>query len=333
VRNIRLQRDEGLSCKICPFAGENAMPALFGYLVALTLLLGSGYAGLQWLASPDGASTHQRLGEKPTARNVPRKSEKSEKSEFNAGRATAVPGEADGESQTATTASAAPAMEAPQKSDPEATETATISTPADPTSGANNDHAAAGGCMPIGVTARGADVFPIQCQALIERRRGSVPSSAPPPTAPASAKVQAVELAKPMDSRAAMTGPAQPDPSSNDGAHAGRKVDVATASGTKNLNSEPEPRPGKPAEREGGQDAAHKDDAQAKDIAGTPKPEPGVKPAKQDKRHVKRNARSSRSRFVMMYMRTIEFPDGHREQQLVPIKRARRMEVEADDPW
>jgi hypothetical protein len=281
------------------------MPALFGYLVALALLLGGGYAGLHWLGSPDDAGTHQRIGEKPTARNVPKKPElKPElKSEFNGAGATAVPGEADGGSKIGTTASATPDGEAPHQSDHEGNATATISKPGDPTSGVNNDNAPAGGCMPIGVTARGADVFPIQCQALIERQRGSVPSSAPPPTAAASGEVQAAELAKPSGSSAAMTKPAQPDPSNKGSAHAGRK-----------------------------------DDAQAKDIAGTPKPgeprsEPGVKPGRQDKRQDKRTVRSSRSGLVMMYLRTIEFPDGHREQQLLPIRRSRSMAVEAEDQW
>jgi hypothetical protein len=316
--------------KFARVAGENDMPALFGYLVALALLLGGGYAGLQWLASPDDVSIHQRMGEKPTAKNVPRKPE------FNTGGGTAVPGEADGGSKIGTTASATPDIEAPHQSDHEANETETISKPGDPAPRVNNDNAPTGDCMPIGVTARGADVFPIQCQALIERRRGSVPSSPPPHTAAASGEVQAAELAKPSDGRAAMTKPAQPDPSNKDNANAGRKDDVATTSGTSILNSKPELRPGKPAEasREGSRDAEHKDDAQVKAVASTSKPgeprsEPGVKRGRPDKR----NVRSSHSRLVMMYLRTIEFPDGHREQQLLPIRRSRRMAVEVEDQW
>jgi hypothetical protein len=259
------------------------MPALFGYLVALVLLLGGGYAGLHWLASPDDVGIHQRIGEKPTARNLPKKSEKieqSEQSESNGGMTAAVPGEADAASGIGTTANAPAAMAAPQQSDHEGKETETVAKSGDksgdPASGVNDANAAAGGCMPIGVTARGADVFPIQCQALIERQRGSVPSSMPPRTTAAPATVQSSE------------------------------------------------------------------DAQAKDIAGTPKQgeprsEPGVKPAQQERRQAKRqerrNLRSSRSGLVMMVLRTIEFPDGHREQQLLPIGRARRMAVEAEDQW
>jgi hypothetical protein len=304
------------------------MPALFGYLVALVLLLGGGYAGLHWLASPDDVNIHRRIGEKPTARNLPKKSE------FKEDRATAVPGEADAASGIGTTASAPAAMAAPQHH--EGNETETVAKSGDPASGVNNDNAAAGGCMPIGVTARGADVFPIQCQALIERQRGSAPSAVPPQTTAAPEAVQSVELAKPGDSSAAMTRPAQPD--------------AATTGGTSKLNPEPERQPAKPAEasRQGSRDAKHKDDAehkddaQLKDIASTPKQgeprsESGVKSGKQDKRQAKRQERrngwSSRSRPVMMVLRTIEFPDGHREQQLLPIGRARRMAVEAEDQW
>jgi hypothetical protein len=246
------QREKACLANSAHFAGEDDMPALFGYLVALALLLSGGYAGLQWVASPDGASTHQRMGETPIARNMPKKSV------FHEGGATAVPGEADGGSQIGTIASATTAMEAPPQSDHEWNETETISKPGDPTPSINNDST-----------------------------------------------------------------------------YAGRKDDVATTSGTSNLNSEPELRPGKPAEasREGSQDAAHKDDAPVKDIASTPKPEPGVKPGKQDKRQEKRKVQFSRSRLVMMYLRTIEFPDGHREQQLLPIRRSRRMAVQTEDQW
>src|SRR5712692_4625978 len=37
------------------------------------------------------------------------------------------------------------------------------------------DGVPAGGCMPIGLTARGDLVFPMQCRELIERERGPIP--------------------------------------------------------------------------------------------------------------------------------------------------------------
>jgi hypothetical protein len=235
------------------------MPILFGYLVALAVLLGGGYAGLHWLASPDAVSTHQRAGEKPTARNAARKFEKSDKPELDRAEATAVPDAADDGSKIATSASATPAIEAPREPDHQANETAAISKPGDSTPRAVND-------------------------------------SAP----------------------------------------AGRNDDVASTNGTSNLNPQPEPRQGTPAEpaRVGSRDAKQKDDAPIKAGAATPKPseamsEPGSRQRRPDKRH----ARSSHSGLVMMYLRTIEFPDGHREQQLLPIRRSRRMAVEAEDEW
>jgi len=36
------------------------MPALFAYLLAVSLLLGGGYVSLHWLAAPPDASTNQR---------------------------------------------------------------------------------------------------------------------------------------------------------------------------------------------------------------------------------------------------------------------------------
>lgn len=40
--------------------------------------------------------------------------------------------------------------------------------------GAPADRVPAGGCMPIGLTARGDLVFPLQCRELIERERGPI---------------------------------------------------------------------------------------------------------------------------------------------------------------
>jgi hypothetical protein len=348
-KSVAAGRD--LCCEVCPLYRWKTMPVLFGYLVALMLLLGGGYAGLQWLASPDAISTHQHIGEKPIAGNLPKKTELK-----SAGGATLVPGEVDGGSKIEATTGAATAVEAPHQSDHAGNQTAANAKPSDPAPGVNNDSSSEGGCMPFGVTARGAVVFPIQCQASIERQHGAAPSSPPPPPAAASGDNQAVELVKPGDNSTANTKPTRLEPSNNDSANAGRK-DVATTGGTSNQNSLPESRPAKPAvSGEGGLDAAHKDvakhenaaehkdavrhrdaaehkdDAQPRDIASTQKQsesrsEPGVNPRKQDKR----NARSPRPRLVMMYLRTIEFPDGHREQQLLPIRRSRGIAVEAED--
>ena len=47
------------------------MPTPLGYIVALVELLGGGYVGLEWLTSPEDASTYQRPNDEPIAkRNI-----------------------------------------------------------------------------------------------------------------------------------------------------------------------------------------------------------------------------------------------------------------------
>src|SRR5882672_1353388 len=64
-----------------------------------------------------------------------------------------------------------------------------------------SDGVPAGGCMPIGLTARGDLVFPMQCRELIERERGPIPEekqqiSEPRPQQEPSAKIAPVEAVK-----------------------------------------------------------------------------------------------------------------------------------------
>jgi hypothetical protein len=254
------------------------MPMLIGYLVALALLLGGGYLGLEWLASPDQVTTHQHAGATRTAGNLPKKNESKPESKS----------ESKPESQS-------------ERSDSDATSPTAVAGEAD-------------GASKAGIPA---------------------PAALP-------AEVQAAEPAKPADAGpAAMTPPTtRPELSNNDRADAGRndagRNDHVATGGTSQPNSEPERRPGKPAEaaREASRDAEPNDDAQARAIARTPKPresrsEGEDKPARPDRR----NPRSSHAGLVMMRLRTIEFPDGHREQQLLPIGRSPRVAVEAEDPW
>jgi hypothetical protein len=58
---------------------------------------------------------------------------------------------------------------------------------------AKADHVPTGGCMPIGLTARGEMVFPMQCRELLDRERGPAApdlSAAATPTVPAPAAQQ-----------------------------------------------------------------------------------------------------------------------------------------------
>src|ERR1700704_570128 len=66
-----------------------------------------------------------------------------------------------------------------------------------------SDGVPAGGCMPIGLTARGDLVFPMQCRELIERERGPIPEekrqiSEPRPQQEPSAKIAPAEKVAPV---------------------------------------------------------------------------------------------------------------------------------------
>jgi hypothetical protein len=57
------------------------------------------------------------------------------------------------------------------------------------------DGVPAGGCMPIGLTARGDLVFPMQCRELIERERGPIPEGKQQISEPRSQQEPAVKMA------------------------------------------------------------------------------------------------------------------------------------------
>jgi hypothetical protein len=66
-----------------------------------------------------------------------------------------------------------------------------------------SDGVPAGGCMPIGLTARGDLVFPMQCRELIERERGPIPEekqqiSEPRPQAEPLGKTAPAEKVTPV---------------------------------------------------------------------------------------------------------------------------------------
>jgi hypothetical protein len=64
------------------------------------------------------------------------------------------------------------------------------------------DSVPAGGCMPIGLTARGELVFPMQCRELLERQRGPIPeeqSQAPEQRSQLAPSVQVTPLGKQKD--------------------------------------------------------------------------------------------------------------------------------------
>ncbi|TMJ48316.1 MAG: hypothetical protein E6G85_24960 [Alphaproteobacteria bacterium] len=137
------------------------MRRFFAYLLAIAVVLGGGYAGLYWLSEPQEPAISQRtVGESiskttDVAENGPNVSVKTEASEGSDKLA----------SSNNATAQAPPEM----KEDPQASTKKAEEIPQ-------------GGCMPMGITARGQLVFPMQCQELLARNRGSGDFEVSPPT-------------------------------------------------------------------------------------------------------------------------------------------------------
>jgi len=137
------------------------MPRLFAYLLAIAVVLGGGYAGLYWLSEPQEPAISQRTVGKSTskttdvAENEPKVSAKTEESR--------------GPDQLASSNKAAAQAPPEMKEDPQASTKKAEEIPQ-------------GGCMPMGITARGQLVFPMQCQELLARNRGSGDFEVSPPT-------------------------------------------------------------------------------------------------------------------------------------------------------
>src|SRR5438045_2754323 len=163
------------------------MPTLFGYLVAISMLLGGAYAGLEWLTSPD-----QRPAEKSAAH----------KTAQTGTAAVPVPTAADSKRNAGTTAK--PALT--ERSDEVGREArneaknAESNTTGKSSKTDKSDSVPLARCAPIGLTANGDLVFSMQCQEMIERHRGELASSETTQMAPPSAEDSAARAAKPNDS-------------------------------------------------------------------------------------------------------------------------------------
>ena len=162
------------------------MAALFGYLIAVAVFLGSGYAGLEWLAAPDDPVTHQHPSDKPTSSDAGPKKHAANI----VGTKEAAPSATD---KNSTPRTAAPDKVAREQAKPSESGGEISKKP---------DAVPRGGCMPIGLTAKGEMVFPLQCREVIEHQRGPVAVASTPPVQPASAPTQneAKVSAKPEES-------------------------------------------------------------------------------------------------------------------------------------
>jgi hypothetical protein len=270
------------------------MPALFAYLLAISIALGGGYAGLRWLAAPDSSTGQQSSASAKLPNKGKKLPEKSDSNVTTMTEAGSGPKDRDKTEITASTASSGTSNKvAPEASrnEPGVSEVS----PKAPTQ--KDDDVPGGECTPIGVTASGKLVFPMQCQAFLERRRGPEDSQVPVSTNPP-------ELATPPKERQA----AEPAP---------------VADENKGLNRDGSPRTEAYSKVEG---VSPSDEVKA----GKESPElEGLK----GKRGGKRGMQSSHSKPVMMILRTVDFPDGRREQRLLPMNRSRSTALRAEHQW
>jgi hypothetical protein len=174
------------------------MPALFAYLLAVSLLVGGGYMSLHWLTAPADIRTNQQPHQ---SKSPPAGKDVGEKYGPPVPAAPRAENRSDDHSEMEITASS-PASNASNKD--------TIEVPPSGTGVAEQntdvlskqaEDVPSGGCMPIGLTAKGELVFPMQCQELLERHRGPVASQDPVPTnstpSPMPKERQAAEPARP----------------------------------------------------------------------------------------------------------------------------------------
>jgi outer membrane biosynthesis protein TonB len=95
-----------------------------------------------------------------------------------------------------------------------------------------SDGVPAGGCMPIGLTARGDLVFPMQCRELIERERGPIPEqkqqiSEPRPQPEPAVKMAPAEKVTPVAAAPVAAAPVEATPPEKDAATTGRPQERA----------------------------------------------------------------------------------------------------------
>jgi hypothetical protein len=305
------------------------MPALFGYVVAVSMLLGGAYAGLQWLSTPEPM---------PVEKSAAHAINAADKSAAIKMGALAVPNAADRKrnagapGKTAATERSDEIGREAKNPDPNAT--------AEGSKIEKADGVPAGGCSPIGLTANGDLVFSMQCQDMIERHRGELVSSEVAQTPAAPAEDQAARSARPDNNERSNDGGKDVGRDvPNHDAGAGTRNDVAAKDELRPSNRiDPEPEH-EIARRDSSSRTDPPDDHRAlstppdsvtagESRSGGPNRDLEVAPAKSAK-----HKQSPRTRPEAI-LRTAERHDAAREQRLSQIARSRRMAARGDsDLW
>jgi hypothetical protein len=159
------------------------MPALFVYIIAVVVLLGGGYAGLQWLAEPEPVRVATHAGKespkdfsKELSKEFPRELSRELSKSRQAAERTRSFADVEGanpyareliggdvQSRPTVEAAAEPQASAdPGKTTQPLTEPNPAKDPAKDVAGVPR-----GGCMPFGITGKGELVFPMECQAIL----------------------------------------------------------------------------------------------------------------------------------------------------------------------
>jgi len=270
------------------------MPALFAYLLAISVALGGGYAGLRWLAAPDSSTGQQSSA----SAKLPNKGKKlPEKPDSKVSRMTEAGSGPNGRDKTEITSSTAPSGTSNKVASEASRNESGVSEVSPKAPAQKHDDVPGGECTPIGVTASGKLVFPMQCQAFLEPHRGpedfQAPLSSNPPETVAPPKER--QAAEPAPSADQITGLNREGSFTNE---ANAKVEDVSPSG--------ETKPGR-------------ENSEPEVVKG--------------RKVGKRNMHSSGSKPVMMILRTVEFPDGRREERLLPMNRSRRTSLRTEDQW
>jgi hypothetical protein len=295
LRSADYRAEQALLLRVFTLQSRSViMPALFAYLLAISVALGGGYAGLRWLAEPDSsAGQHSFAGAK-----LPNKGRKlPEKPESNITRMTEAESGPTDRDKTEITASTAPSGTSNKVTPETSRNEPGVGELSPRVLTQKDDDVPTGGCTPIGVTASGKLVFPMQCKELLERHRGPVDSQLPVPTnQPESATPpKERQAAEPAPAADQITGLNREESSTNETNAKVEDVSPSVEIKSGKENSEPE--------------------------------------AVKGKKVGKRNMQSSSSKPVMMILRTVEFPDGRREERLLPMNRSRRTSLRTEDQW
>jgi len=208
------------------------MRALLAYLFSIAIFIGGGYAGLVWLTNPPTEGTVQSASSQSKKSGVTTKETKPRAPDTIAGASKAAlkpledepvdaissgaqvtdrnialelpGGKAGAEVKPADKATAATEQPLSQQSNvPDAPSAQTLI--------GKTDNRPAKGCMPIGLTAQGQLVFPMQCREVLEHDRATIKEVRPSTGEPAQTQTGSLApTAPPLHKAATQTEPAKP---------------------------------------------------------------------------------------------------------------------------